>query len=187
MTFRREKLPPALKHAAYSATSILPGESLAEFEKLHQSLIADISPAGPLEEDIVATMARLLWRKQHFNTLRIADVARRRGNEIDSKSTDNFLEAKFEHLAEIDPAVRKAAVRAAQRQKEEELGEAYALVELGDAATLECLMKELEVLDRLDSMIDRCIKRLLMVRGVKSLSPPSSGPAILLPAPSVAA
>ena len=55
MIFRREKLPPALKHAAYSATSILPGESLAEFEKLHQSLIADISPAGPLEEDIVAT------------------------------------------------------------------------------------------------------------------------------------
>ncbi len=128
MIFRREKLPPALKHAAYSATSILPGKSLAEFEKLHQSLIADISPAGPLEEDIVATMTRLLWRKQHFNTLRIAAVARRRGNEIDSKSTDNLVEAKFGHLAEINPAVRKAAVHAAQRQKEEELGEAYALV-----------------------------------------------------------
>ena len=31
-------------------------------------------------------------------------------------------------------------------------------------------MKELDVADRLQGMIDRCLKRLLVLRGVKSLS-----------------
>jgi hypothetical protein len=41
---------------------------------------------------------------------------------------------------------------------------------MGEAATIEGLVKELEVHDRLDAMIDRCIKRLLMARGLKSMS-----------------
>ena len=37
----RDRTPPALKHGAYSATAILPGESQAEFEKLHRDTIAE--------------------------------------------------------------------------------------------------------------------------------------------------
>jgi hypothetical protein len=33
------------------------------------------------------------------------------------------------------------------------------------------LMHELSIIDRIDGMIDRCLKRLLLVRGVKSISP----------------
>jgi hypothetical protein len=36
----------------------------AEFEKLYKELISDLAPEGPLEHDIVATIAHLLWRKQ---------------------------------------------------------------------------------------------------------------------------
>ena len=49
------RIPPALKHGAYSATSVLPGESRAAFEKLHRNLKAEWSPSGALEDDIVMT------------------------------------------------------------------------------------------------------------------------------------
>lgn len=54
----------ALKHAGYSGTSILPGESPAELEKLHQALISEFKPNGALEQETVASIAHLLWRKK---------------------------------------------------------------------------------------------------------------------------
>jgi len=63
MSVRIKKIHPALKHAGYSATALLPGEDRAAFEKLHHALIAEFTPVGALEEDIVADLARLLWRK----------------------------------------------------------------------------------------------------------------------------
>ena len=45
----------------------LPGESPADFEKLHKDLISELAPVEALENDIVATIARLLWRKQNLN------------------------------------------------------------------------------------------------------------------------
>jgi hypothetical protein len=41
-----------------------------------------------------------------------------------------------------------------------------------DFGTIERLMKDLEVVERLDAVVDKCVKRLLMVRGVKALAPP---------------
>lgn len=70
------KIHPALKHGGYAATAILPGENRADFEKLHQSLIAELAPVGALEDDIVATITRLVWRKQNLETFRLAEVAR---------------------------------------------------------------------------------------------------------------
>jgi hypothetical protein len=42
--------------------------------------------------------------------------------------------------------------------------------EIAKQATLSPLMKELDIEERLDSMIDRLIKRLLFVRGLKSMT-----------------
>ena len=50
---------PAIKHGAYSAIAVLPGESRAEFEKLHRDLMAEFTPSGALEDDIVMNIARL--------------------------------------------------------------------------------------------------------------------------------
>src|SRR5262245_26434105 len=79
------KIHPALKHGGYAAPAILPGVNRADIEKLHQSLIAELAPVGALEDDIVATVARFVWRKQHRATHRTAELARNRYSAIRSK------------------------------------------------------------------------------------------------------
>jgi hypothetical protein len=48
------------------------------------------------------------------------------------------------------------------------------LIDVGEPATIGGLMKELDIKERLDGLISKCLKQLLMVLGVKSLSPASS-------------
>jgi hypothetical protein len=79
----------------------------------------------------------------------------------------------------IDPAIlepheREAAIQAAEAQARNELGESYELVEIGQTATVERLLRDLGVEERLDAMIDKCLKRLLFLRGLKSLPTASS-------------
>jgi hypothetical protein len=62
-----------------------------------------------------------------------------------------------------------------QKRQDEETREALSavglqLVQTGHAVTTDYLLHELSIIDRLDAMIDRCLKRLLLVRGVKSVS-----------------
>jgi hypothetical protein len=71
---RIDRLHPAVKHGAYSATDVLPGESRAAFEKLHRDLIAEYAPSGVHEQHIVMKMARLIWRQQNLGTLRISGL-----------------------------------------------------------------------------------------------------------------
>jgi hypothetical protein len=58
-------------------------------------------------------------------------------------------------------------VQAAEDQLRAELGEHYELIELGDPAALN---QELELLEKLQSMIDKQLKTLLLARGLKSIS-----------------
>jgi hypothetical protein len=190
MPIQDKKLRPALKHAGYSTTTILPGESAVEFEKLYRDLIAELAPKGALEDDIVATMARLLWRKQNLATFRIAALARERCNQIRSKIPQDEPDAFAmpDPIRKIDPAIREAATKVAEAQIRQELEDTYELVEMGEAATVERLREDLEVEERLDAMIDKCVKRLLMVRGLKSItSESSSAPPKRLQGPSRAA
>jgi hypothetical protein len=130
-------------------------------------------PVGALEEDIVADIARLTWRKQNLATFRITELALRRRNQINrEKVPDPPLLLPF--LDDIDPAEREAGYRAAEEQARQELGDIYKLIDIGEPATIEGLMKELDIEERLDSLISKCLKQLLMVRGVKSLSGASS-------------
>jgi hypothetical protein len=111
-------VPPALRHGIYAET-LLPGEDVREYEELHRTLIAEFHPIGALENDIVGTMTRLIWRKQNLAEFRIQC----------SKANWNLS-----------------------------------------------LMDSLVLEDRLDGLIDKCLKRLLFARGVKSISSaPASG------------
>jgi hypothetical protein len=84
----------------------------------------------------------------------------------------------------MDPADREEAIRAANDQARKELGDKYDLVEIGEAATFDGLTKDLDIEERLDGMIDRCVKRLLLLRGLKSISTaPSSAPPQRVPGP----
>src|SRR5262249_29409313 len=158
-----------------SATAVLPGEDLAAFKKLHRGLIAELAPTGPLEDDIVATLARFVWRKQNLTTIRMAECARKRHSEIWSEIVPS--EYSFPLLSphsESDPAEREEAIRVANDQARKELGDSYKLVEIGEAATFDALRDELDFQERLDGLIDKCLKRLLFLRGLKSMSAASS-------------
>jgi hypothetical protein len=192
MRGRKSSINPALRHGGYSAMSVLPGENKTEFDKLHRDLISEIAPNGAFEDDLVATLTRLLWRKQNLRTFRIAEHARARCAQIRlEKIPEDRVDCgikTFGTVIPVDPTLREAGIRAAEDQIRRELGETYTLVELGEVATVECLMKELDLQDRLDAAIERCIKRLLMVRGLKSISnASSSAPPARLPGPSRAA
>ena len=177
MLTRFNKVHPALKHAGYSATTLLPGEDSAAFETLHRALIAEFTPIGALEEDILADIARLTWRKQNLQTFRIAELAKERHQKIRyEKGVDPLFDDGIVFDRDIDPVAREV-YRAAEKQARQELGDIYQLIDIGEPAAVKGLMKELEIKERLDGLISKCLKQLLMVRGVKSLSAaPSSVP-----------
>jgi hypothetical protein len=170
-----KKRHSAIKHGGYSALGLLPGESSAEFEQLHKDLVEELAPRRPLEEDIVSTLARLLWRKQNRSTFRIAASVRARCGEIlevemaRRNITTSFPMVPFEQESDETQAARRDAERFANEQAQRELGDLYDLTKC-NAATDAHLLADLAVEERLDAVIDKCIKRLLMVRGVKSMA-----------------
>jgi hypothetical protein len=169
---RFNPLPPALKHGAYSGVTLLPGESPDDFRKLHDRLIAEYSPIGPSEEDVVATMAMLIWRKQNLSTYRLAELAKQRYKAICAKYSPRF-DLGMQFLLGKDERSEdqiRADTKAAEEEIRSALGDLLALVEMGDAVTIDQLLKDLALIDRINGMLDRCHKRLLMERGVKSIS-----------------
>jgi hypothetical protein len=170
---------PALKHGAYSATAVLPGESRAAFEKLYRDLVADLAPSGVLEHEIVRTLARLFWRKQNLRTLRIAEFAQARLWAIKHEK----LNIQLPILGEADPARHEENMQAAEDCARNELGDVYKLAKVGEAATFDGLTKELVIQERLDAAIARLLKQLLLVRGVKSMA---ATPAAASPKPALA-
>jgi hypothetical protein len=80
----------------------------------------------------------------------------------------------FASQGDIDPDEEREGRRAADEQARQELGDIHQLIDIGEPATIEGLTKELDVKERLDGMINRGLKQLLTVRGVKSLSSAAS-------------
>jgi len=160
---------PALKHGGYSATAVLPGESVAKFNQLHRDLISELDPTGPLEEDTVETIARLVWRKMNLRTLSIAEDAQSRWSAVKRFDVEyNYLEPET-HYPKSEEEIQSA-----ENEAKESLGKNFRWVEVGEGATFDGLEKELQVKERLDSLIDRCLKRLLFLRGLKSIAPASA-------------
>jgi len=169
---RFKKASPALKHGGYSATGLLPGEDRAAFEKLHLELRAEYRPDGPLEEDTVGDIARLLWRKQNLQTFRIADTARKRYLAILSEMVPS---TPRDDCTPPDPAEVEAAGDAEARARKE-LGEYYKFVGMWERATPVQMLADLDVEERLDAKIDKLFRRLVMLKTFKSLSSSKSLP-----------
>ena len=167
------KYHPALKHGIYSPTAVLPNENPAEFKKLHRSLVAELRPNGAMEHNIVAELARHLWRKKNLATFRLAH---KRATLLSDKPFLEFLR----NLEVMDPAKREEKLRP--------FGECRYHADIAEATTSKRLIETLQIEERLNTRIDRCLKRLLFVRGLKSISAASaSGPSRRLSAPSKAA
>jgi hypothetical protein len=130
---------------------------------LHEELLADLKPIGRLEDDIVRTITRLLWRKNNLSTLRMAELALEHESRIQVQKFPPRLNELLER--EVSAAERREiAMEAAEDQARKELGERYALVEIGETATVDRLLQDLAVEERLDAMIDKCLKRLMHLR-----------------------
>ena len=171
-----QRIPSALKHGIYSAIGLLPTEDPAEFEKFKLEIFDDYMPVGRSEKIIVEEIACLQWRLQHLSTYGVAMRARERHSAIYSKLNPPQwlppplgIEPESRSPEELE-ALRKSAVKEART----ELGPAIELVEIGDVATIEYLEKELGIRERLHGMIARLEKRLLYLRGIKSISSSSA-------------
>src|SRR5215813_8855466 len=134
MSVHVKKFRAALKHGAFSATAILPGEDPAALKELHQKLIAELTPVGALEDHIVWTIARLVWRKKHLATLRIGELALEHQSRIQAQKSQFELLEMEKYSAER----REATMQAAEDQARKDLGAHYELVEVGETATVEC-------------------------------------------------
>jgi hypothetical protein len=126
-----------------------------------------------------------MWRKQHLGTFQMIEDIEHRRDAIEAELAHKeglkppkwpayTLEA-FDRKPTYDSKEQERAwddIRhRAAVQARKEFGEKYKLLELGYAASQKALLEELEVIDRLNALIDKCIKRLLMVRGIKSIAP----------------
>jgi hypothetical protein len=167
MPSKRKRPPPALKHGAYSEAAVLPGEDPAEFKALHEGLIADFRPNGRMEEETVLSIARLTWRRQNLARFEAAQFSHYVLETLktvvaeesdDMRKFDKEIMAAFDKLTETSKRAREGTRTAVE------------VVEGYNVAVLARLMKELDVEERLDAMIDRLIKRLLFVRGLKSIT-----------------
>jgi len=95
-----DKLPPALKHGAFSALSILPGEDQDEFIALYKSLAAELVPDGPLETHAVKTIALSQWRASHLTIFQRAKWARAKyvHDQEPASQPDMSKPAKIQHI-----------------------------------------------------------------------------------------
>jgi hypothetical protein len=125
------------------------------------------------EEDEVAEMAHYKWRKRNLGTFRIAQLAEARRQAIYRQHLPVHFSLDLPG-DDMDPAEREERRRSADQQARDELGELHTLLDIGDPATIDGLMKELDIKERLDSAFEKCVKRWLMIRGAKSLSLASS-------------
>jgi hypothetical protein len=146
-----KKFHAALKHGAFSATTILPGEDPTAFKKTHEDIIAELAPDGALEDDVVWTLAHLVWRKKNLATPRIAELA------LEHESRIQARKSRLADLLEME----SYSAEATEDQARKDLGASYELVEIGETATMDRLLQDLSVVERLDAMIDKCLKRLL--------------------------
>ena len=174
----KKEIPSALRHGVYSAMAVLPGEDQAAFEQYRREIIAEYNLSGRSEEELGDYLARLMWRRQNLSTYRIAEHARKRHGEIYAECRPPSSLPDFSGYFD-EPETRSeeelcALREQANEQAQTELGAALELVEAGDVATTDYLLEELSIIERLGHMIDRCLKQLLFVKGLKSISSPSA-------------
>ncbi len=132
--------PCAMKHGGYSNTTLLPNEDAKAFKKLHDDLRNELLPSGPLEEDVVLSIARLLWRKQNMSTYQAVEWTKRKVSEVHTRygpknafATLNFDERTPAEI-EADDKAREEELKAVTHDAEE-------FIEMGDLVNCRALIQ----------------------------------------------
>jgi len=65
----------ALKHGLTSDSPVIPGESLAEWQRFLAGIIAGYEPVGRLETEHATMIASLMWRRRRVARFEVAVIA----------------------------------------------------------------------------------------------------------------
>jgi hypothetical protein len=142
MPERAHRVSPALKHGAYSEATLLPGEDPGDFKKMHQDLIAEFAPNGRLEEETVATIAKLMWRRQNLAMFEFGQLAHFLAEKIEQAALKEDKQRDDELMAEYKKIV-EANTRANNLKGEQQIKAQLEVVEITRGTTFALLMKEL--------------------------------------------
>jgi hypothetical protein len=72
-----DRKPEPKVSIGFVGRSVLPGENQEELDHLRDDLHEQYQPEGPVEKDLVETIANAMWRKRHLNIFHRAFKARR--------------------------------------------------------------------------------------------------------------
>jgi hypothetical protein len=108
----------SLKHGLTSRKVVLPGENQADFDRLHNDLVAQHAPAGALETELVAEIAACLWRLQR--------ARRYESTILETSSFELFVnhtqakgfETLLRYMGAIERQFNRAIVRLRETQTE---------------------------------------------------------------------
>jgi hypothetical protein len=132
-------------------------------------LVEEYLPSGASEIELVRNVARLIWRKKHLATYRLAHLARRHCDEV-VEDRLRRSSGRSPLPKDVEARVRREAQAREEAEQEvrEELGPEGPLLDFEDDD--EAMMRDLAVHEKLDAMIARNIKQLLLVKGLKNLA-----------------
>jgi len=190
----------ALKHGGYSKAIVLPGEGSEVFEALYQGLREELEPQGTLEESIVLDLAKLTLQKKRVDdyfSKEMVLLRRTKEDELDQASqilpwlerakTVNQAQTIIGYLPRTyiremnpngiiyaDAPAKHEIPRLANRLRE--LIEMQKEIEVSpyeadnSAKMRELTAQKAAIDDRLDSSIEKAIKRLALIKTFKQAS-----------------
>jgi hypothetical protein len=110
MTKKKDKKQNALKHGAYSRELMLPGEKIADYEKLRQAHYDEWVPEGVTEEYLVDDLAALRWKKRRMAQYDQVCLRQRHAKVRDDNEANRirvnlkYLGARFSEAANTEAA-----------------------------------------------------------------------------------
>ena len=157
----------SLRRELYIASAVLPLESPNQFAALFDELCQELKPVGRLEEDQVAMIAKLLWRKHRLKIFRDAGQARaefhrkERGKSVQLSAAPEDVKARALILAQFiqEEEDKLSASPDETRARELEESEEKEQAALRDV-TVERYIEDLELMERLDASVERASGRL---------------------------
>jgi hypothetical protein len=182
--------PESNRRELYAESAVLsPLESPNQFVAFFEELCQELKPVGLLEEDQVATIAKLLWRKHRLKIFRDAGQARaefhraQRENSVLLSATERalILARYIEEEEEAEKLASKTETsgppNGTRADEVEESADEKAQAVLRDV-TVERHINDLEMMERLDVGAERALGRLQKyqtLRRTGSLSPRAAG------------
>jgi hypothetical protein len=84
--------------------AILPGENPIGFELLRAEVAEELVPDGPVEEDLVSTIAKCIWRKQRYQRFVMAKMTAAKFDPSHKAYDEGMALRTFQHALTVETA-----------------------------------------------------------------------------------